>query len=62
MILFSFGSSFKDSSRDICRRSSNWDTTMNEECPNVIQVDIGGHPPSPTGPKHFLAILVIYYF
>jgi hypothetical protein len=28
----------------------------------LIQVDIGGHPPFPTGSKNFLAILVIYYF
>jgi hypothetical protein len=28
-----------------------------------IQVDIGGHPPFPTGSKQFsLAILAIYYF
>jgi hypothetical protein len=28
----------------------------------LIQVDIGGHPPFPTGSKEFSAILAIYYF
>jgi hypothetical protein len=28
----------------------------------VIQMDIGGHPPFPTGSKQFSDILAIYYF
>jgi hypothetical protein len=30
--------------------------------PSLIQMDIGGHPPFPTGSKQFSDILAIYYF
>jgi hypothetical protein len=30
--------------------------------PFLIQKDIGGHPPFPTGSKQFSDILAIYYF